>query len=499
MAFTTGSVDTFANKDIVGEVLGTGDGSTTVFNLQTAKKPIFLTPFTLKYTVSSTQHSATTDSSGNLTGTHISSGTVAETGAISVTFSTPPDNTTNITGDSRTKGLLQKVLDYIAPNNATETLGTGNGSTTVFSGTLSNTNIAKGQMQVKFVIATQTFYAYDDGNGSFDHEKITAGSSSINYTTGAWQITFTTAPDNTTNIDTLYAHTSGEGQDWLVVTSRKSRDSTGSDAFPSLEHKEVVLKNSGGSFKDHVWIGIRETQYPADNFYRWNLNVYFNYINGDDFQVNGAGGGGHGKTGYDNTYENWTQLPGLPPNDDTMNYFIYSNKNRVIVVIRVAGTNYDLCYLGFALRFATATLYPHPYIAAGTIQDNENHTQTNDKHMMGVLAPRQFSGLAHQCLMVKPDKAWLSPDGYDTIPIQTQNLPANTFAKNTNNNVVVFPIYANEAGNNQKLFFQYEGVFYLPNEEVQSEDIVTVSAQNYKVFQNIHRITPFDYLCVKEV
>jgi len=88
-----------ANNQYTGESIGSGDGSTTSFSHTLAHPPILKNSLTLHYTIGGTAYTATDDGNGNLTGDHISGTINYETGELSFTFDTAPDNGTDITAD----------------------------------------------------------------------------------------------------------------------------------------------------------------------------------------------------------------------------------------------------------------------------------------------------------------------------------------------------------------------------------------------------------------
>lgn len=92
----------YASDQVVGEIISAGNGVTTAFNSYTlVRKPVTGGSIEVNYTIAGTTYTATdTVTSGTLVGTGLSSGSVNLTsGAVLLTFSTAPDNSTNITVD----------------------------------------------------------------------------------------------------------------------------------------------------------------------------------------------------------------------------------------------------------------------------------------------------------------------------------------------------------------------------------------------------------------
>ena len=72
------------------------DGSTTQFTT-TLTTPVVPGTVSVTYTIGATQHTANDDSNGNIAGTNVESGSIDyDSGAFSITFSSAPDNLTNI-------------------------------------------------------------------------------------------------------------------------------------------------------------------------------------------------------------------------------------------------------------------------------------------------------------------------------------------------------------------------------------------------------------------
>ena len=78
-------------------------------------------------------------------------------------------------------------------------VGTGDGTTTTFSGTLANIPVVASTVSFTAGSVTGT----DNGSGVISG---TGVSGTINYTTGAWSLTYTTAPASAANITASYTY-----------------------------------------------------------------------------------------------------------------------------------------------------------------------------------------------------------------------------------------------------------------------------------------------------
>ncbi len=89
-----GNVDEFI---WITETIGTGDGTTTSFTYTTQEIPITPNSITVTYTIGGTQYQAQDDGKGNITDTNLTGTVNYQTGEITLTFNTAPDNSTDIT------------------------------------------------------------------------------------------------------------------------------------------------------------------------------------------------------------------------------------------------------------------------------------------------------------------------------------------------------------------------------------------------------------------
>lgn len=488
MPWTTGNVSTFTNKFInTAETIGTGDGVDTTWSYTVSKPTIFISGVKLSYVIGGVTYTPTSDASGNFSGTGLTSGSVTEAGLITLVFSTAPDNTTLIrVTEYTTKGLLQKLREFIATNQYEETIGTGDGVDTTFSATLANTTIAKGQVRVKFKIAGVVYWVWDNGSGSFIHAQITTGT--IDYNTGDIDLEFVAPIDNTYAIKALYT-TGAVGQDWLIMHEDISQDNVLADAFPGLLLKEYVFRNSGANWAENVVLGLRESQYVPANQYIMELNLYSQWAETEDaansWNINAF------STTYDATREHWSAHPSSAFNDATMTYWIKATKNYLFLEAKVSGTVYTGFYGGNGIRFCSQQDYPNPNIILGNSAGNFSFSSTATTHTM-LIDPAS----ANSAWLINQENELINWGDFRVLP-PNEYVVAGDLEKTSNSKVALNELFAFQFDPlPQELLFQIRDLYHTPYINMNSED--TLGGGVYRVFQNIFRTSTSDYFAIKE-
>lgn len=102
-------------------------------------------------------------------------------------------------------GFLNVPASFIGTIVTNEIVGAGTGSLTTFTHTCSDVPIVKTSPVISYTVSSVTHTATADVNGVITGTDInTSLTNSINYTTGALTLNFTTAPDNSTNVTINY-------------------------------------------------------------------------------------------------------------------------------------------------------------------------------------------------------------------------------------------------------------------------------------------------------
>lgn len=390
-------------------------------------------------------------------------------------------------------GLLQALLDFVCGTEVEdESLGVPDGIETYFDGTLAHYPVGLGRFVLTYTISSVVHQAVDDGAGNIAGTGITAGT--IDYPTGDFEITFTTPPDNGSSLTANYI-TGDPGRDWRVECHRntRSRPSPGYTEPFGSDCKEVILSNTGMSGQEAVIIGIREWRYPAANAHGWGLNGYLLYESPADWNSNSNS---HGRTSYDTTWHHYTTHPMLPLINDTMYYWIYSNQQRIVVVVKVQ-SNYESAYLGFGRRFGTPGDYPYPLCVIGSLYGNSIFSSTDADHTY-IASCNQSSN--YKAWIVEPANQYMYWNGSADQPVF---LPRNPFATlgtmdhTANGRYLMTPVYICKYIGKDNLM-DLDGVLHCMGVGVQSEDTLTFEGKTFRVFQNVFRTDYYEFMAIRE-
>lgn len=97
------------------------------------------------------------------------------------------------------------VESYSSEEIDSEDVGDGDGSTATFTPTLSYTPVKPGTLKLSATASAAALEVTDDGNGALVGD-VGVGTNTINYVTGAINVTFSSAPDSNTDITAQYEY-----------------------------------------------------------------------------------------------------------------------------------------------------------------------------------------------------------------------------------------------------------------------------------------------------
>jgi hypothetical protein len=398
---------------------------------------------------------------------------------------------------SGTTGLLRTILNQIVGSEVVNEVldATADGVRTSFAGTLAHAPCGLGRLVVRYTVGGMSYTATDNGAGQISGTHLAAGT--LTYTTGAWSLSFAAAPSAGSVIAADYLY-GAPGRDWRVLLDRNTRASTGSEPFGS-ECKEVVLQNTGLSGCENVVIGLREWRYTTGSAWGLDLNGYTYYNAGMDWNGNSAQ---HGRTSYSTTWGHWDQLPVLPLINTTMYYWLYSNRQRLVVVVKVQ-SNHESMYLGFGRRFGSPNDYPCPLVVKASCQGNYNYSSAASWRQF--VANNEWTQYGYTLLAVDPANSYIVCGGASDYDNGLRVLPYNQFdatagtltSTPTLARSLMSPVYLARPLTDT-LLMDLDGVFHVASNAVLTEDVLVADGVRHRVFNNIWRNAYYDYLAVAE-
>lgn len=206
--------------DVTGEALVTDAGGTLKqFNVFTAYKGVEPGSVTIHATVGSAAKAATDAAGDGKLAGDFSGFIDYASGFVCLVFGTAPDDNTNVTADY-TYGADQKT----------------------FASTLDHTPVIPRTITATATIGAAAVNATDDGHGKLSG---TGVSGTIDYETGAVSLTYTTAPDDPSNVVVDYSYGDANQKHLPVALLVEDLDATSADAEAQVylvgEYRQVDL------------------------------------------------------------------------------------------------------------------------------------------------------------------------------------------------------------------------------------------------------------------
>lgn len=251
-------------------------------------------------------------------------------------------------------------------------------------------------------------------------------------------------------------------------------------------NQEIILKGIGLAGADQVFVGIRVVGIHSDTIHNWEIKG-----------LTGASGS--------STFD---LQPGASPSvftafwDQSIPFWIVVNGRRFIVVGKVSSTYHSL-YAGFMLPYATPTEYPYPLFIGGeedaaTVFSNTGANfsffadpQLNSARLRDNIGT--WNGFDNETsgFIAWPLDGALS--ARDWMAVQ-QALPSGES--------VMYPVNLMDSASTTlpldlSLLGVLDGVYAVSGHTISSETLLTVSAVDHVVIQNIFRVARENFMAIK--
>ena len=380
------------------------------------------------------------------------------------------------------------VFDYSFGTKITgEVVGTGDGATTSFNYTIANTPIGAYSVEINYTISGSNYIAYDDGAGNISGTSV---SGTIDYTTGSLSLTFTTAPDNGTNITIDYLHNSlTEGTDYQIDTNLGKVQflSTGSvtassnvDYFYNFKKVDYDLHNTGLAGQDDINIILRPVIDTQESVMYVKGLLY-------DYFDNGL-----------NNYVGLIEGRAISYWNNIVDLWVFSNKQRIIIVVK-SGNYYSSMYIGFLHKVWNTQTYSRPYMlvashsCANDLSSQIKFDNETDDARWFILSPSVIYWKLSGGFISEGFASYgrFSPHLYN----YGNNLIAFTYP--TGIDVSLFPIFLTP--NNNFVVGLLDNVYLYIDANVTAESVITDSNnKTYVVFPDVFRTSIKHWYAIME-
>jgi len=448
------------------ENIGAGDDVEVTFAIALAHLPVLFETCEIAYVIGATPYTATLQDDDTFAGTSVASGSLDRaTGVGSITFSTAPDDETDI-----------DATYWAGKTQHEQTIGTGDDIETVFSTMLVNLPVAVGQCRVRYKIALMDYEVWLNGDDEFVGASIASGT--LNRATGALAITFDDPITDTYEIKALYS-SGEEGQDWLILMQQMTRTNVGAEAYAGTLLQEVVIRNSGVNGDDSVIVGVREWYATSSSAWSWNLNGYMK------MEVSDTLWGWNLAIAGRSTYASgcFSDVPSMYFKDADPNFYKFSsNKRRITGVVRTAATLDMPFYLGFMKRIAKPNEYKFPLLVVGNYAGVVAYNSTSLAIFYSIIGINSNSAYISSANIGKPYFRATDVAAFKVNP-GAMTLP-------------MYPLYFfdnTQSSPNKDIIGELDGLMLVPVSGLISGDIVEESGKEYYIFQNVYRTTYYNY------
>ena len=189
-----------------------------------------------------------------------------------------------------------------------------------------------------------------------------------------------------TIIDFLTGNPAVPGRDWVIHADYRASAGL---ITPNYQYNRVVLRNTGKSNNENIYIGIWATYQSAGIQAGLVLKAFTHFDNAvvpaqDGFTFfssfqNTTYGNGHGNTNQKSFVPFKTDESAAPANKPPLELWVYSNKARVIIVINTEG-RFANGYVGQYIRHLTPQEVPYPLVV---LADSFNGHSSGGENLYG--------------------------------------------------------------------------------------------------------------------
>lgn len=194
-----------------------------------------------------------------------------------------------------------------------------------------------------------------------------------------------------------------------------------------------------------------------------------------------------------------------------MPYWFVANAQRLVVVTKVS-TTYQSLHIGKFLPYGPPSEYPQPYYLGGSVGDAVTRWSTISETHRAFFDPGGWQAISLPAGIWRAVANFYENGGEtsqtNTVYIWPYNGQINggesmnryrELRENLDGSYSVMPLVFVGTNPENDIYGEIDGVYAITGHNQASEDIINIGANNYLVFQNMHRTARYQYAALKLV
>ncbi len=237
----------------------------------------------------------------------------------------------------------------------------------------------------------------------------------------------------------------------------------------STPNRELILKASGYSTTEEIFIGFRCYQDATADYYNMTAACFTGYVPGNAFAAQPG-----------------AILSGVPAHNNRIDYWLTLNPQRILLAMKVGTPVYVCGGAGKFLKYAFNAQYPYPVFCAGML-NGEPATRFSD-----TTQSIPWKGNRANMRMRFNDGVWKQPECWPWNNTTVTGTSSNV--RDTNDVYPILPVILNDTNG---LYGELDGVFQISGFNNVVENTFTVGGAQHVVFQDVGRTGFTDYWAMK--
>ena len=240
------------------------------------------------------------------------------------------------------------------------------------------------------------------------------------------------------------------------------------DTVPA--NRELILRGSGFSGTEEIFVGFRTYQDAAADYYNLCAAAFTGYVPGKTFDTQPG-----------------ARLSGVPAHNQRIDYWLTVNGQRIALAMKVGTPVYESAYVGKILPYARPSQYPYPVACIGMLSGAAATRFSDTAHSMG------YKGNTAAMALRFNSGAWLLTHAW---PWNNETLAGSTSQlRDTAGNYPLMPIVLND--NSANVYGELDGIRQVSGFNNTVESTFVAGGKTYVVIQDVSRTGFIDYYAMR--